>query len=72
MLTGLFTKDGKQLTQAEVLKHISDRSPELRPYADRARKSHKVDAECAVDDEPIFSESNDGVWVSAWLWVENE
>lgn len=25
-----------------------------------------------IDDEPFFSESDNGTWVSAWLWVRHE
>ena len=30
------------------------------------------DEDVAVDDDAEFSETADGVWVSAWLWVPKE
>ncbi|TBR75368.1 MAG: hypothetical protein EPN64_13070 [Burkholderiaceae bacterium] len=36
-----------------------------------ARKTHAND-DLEIDDEPMISEGDDGVWVSAWVWVPIE
>lgn len=37
----------------------------------RARDDYTMDSSCDVeiDDEPVLSVSDEGVWVSAWVWV---
>jgi hypothetical protein len=60
----------EDLDQGSVLIHMSDKSPKrLNKYADLARDMVLGDEECEIDEHPIYSEAEDGVWVSAWLWV---
>lgn len=61
--TGFFTPN-----QGETLVHFSRQSPELRPYADAAEAEYAND-ELEIDDDPIYSEGDEGVWVGAWVWV---
>ena len=37
----------------------------------KARDEYTMDSSCDVeiDDEPVLSVVDDGVWVSAWVWV---
>lgn len=67
------------LTQAETLEALSDYAlasePGLQAFADAANGSELVsssDDDLEVDSSPIFSRSDTGVWVSAWIFVTNE
>jgi hypothetical protein len=35
----------------------------------RAREEY-VDDDLAIDDKPVTSDAGDGVWISAWVWVQ--
>jgi hypothetical protein len=37
-----------------------------------AREEYTQDTSCSVeiDDDPVLSVADDGVWVSAWVWVQ--
>ena len=37
--------------------------------AEIAEARTRCNDECEIDDYPVLSESDAGVWVSAWLWV---
>ena len=40
-------------------------------YADEiAEAREQATDELEIDDLPVLSEGEDGVWVSAWVWVE--
>lgn len=49
--------------QADALVYFHQ--PHLMPYAEQVETSDELE----VDDRPIFSEADDGVWVGAWVWV---
>lgn len=66
---------------AASVRALSEHLEELR--ADRQR--HEASIACArdhyampsdddveIDDAPLTSASHEGVWVSAWLWVDND
>jgi hypothetical protein len=40
-----------------------------RARAEYARTSYD---ELEIDDEPILSVADDGVWVNAWVWINTE
>ena len=47
----------------------------MRAYeaaADTARELYEDKDTISIDDTPIVSEAETGVWVMGWLWVENE
>ena len=52
-------------TQAEMLRHFSD--PSLRHYADQVQ----TDDDLEVDDHPIYSPTDNGCWVSAWIFIKD-
>lgn len=56
--TGFFEPE-----QADMLVHFHQ--PHLMPYANQVETNDELE----VDDRPIFSEADDGVWVGAWVWV---
>lgn len=63
------------LSQAEVLTVLSlmddgDDELDYGDIVDTARDLY-CDSSCDVeiDDHPLFSETDDGCWVSAWVWV---
>lgn len=64
LASGFFTPD-----QGEVLKLFHQ--PELMSFAEAARKKYASD-DVEIDDEPVFSEADDGVWTSAWLWTPKD
>jgi hypothetical protein len=54
------------LDQAEVLTALATSAPAQFPeYAERV----DTDDDLEVDDNPLYSRSDSGVWVSAWVWV---
>lgn len=55
-------------TQGDVLVAYADKN-HARHIA-QAREAYAND-ECEIDDNPMVSEGDDGVWVSAWVWVSN-
>jgi hypothetical protein len=40
-------------------------------YIQKARDEY-TDDELEIDDNPVVSHGDDGVWVSAWVWVSDE
>lgn len=41
-----------------------------RSYVDRAHTEWHKDGEVEIDDVAIVSESEDGAYVQAWVWVD--
>ena len=37
----------------------------------RAKKEYETD-EIEIDDNAIVSEAEEGVWISAWVWLEHK
>jgi hypothetical protein len=37
----------------------------------QAARDMYVDDDLQIDDDPNISEADEGVWVSAWVWVSN-
>lgn len=40
-------------------------------FVDKARELYSTD-EIEIDDHPVLSVTDDGAWVSAWVWVAQE
>lgn len=68
---------------AEAVNHLAEHLTELKQQrldhectTDAARSNYAdpSDNDIEVDDEPTLNIADDGVWVSAWVWVpiENE
>lgn len=59
------------LDQATVLEAMHDADPHVKDHdgAIDAARSNYCDDECEIDDKPLLSIADDGVWVSAWVWV---
>lgn len=64
LATGFFTPD-----QAETLKLFHQ--PDLMPIVEKACNIYASD-DVEIDDEPMFSEAENGTWVSAWVWIPND
>jgi len=69
----LLLKEG--LRQSSVLAVLASEysQSEMEPIVARARAMYEVDSDddIEIDESPIFSETDSGTWVSAWLWVPN-
>lgn len=51
---------------------VKDAQEERKAYADEiklARAHDKVDDDLEIDDDPVLSVADDGVWVSSWIWI---
>lgn len=51
---------------------VKDTQEERKAYADEiqlARDHYKVDDDLEIDDDPVLSVADDGVWVSSWIWI---
>jgi hypothetical protein len=63
------------LRQSDALAVLAERwqSDELAKFAAAARTIYAdpSDDDIEIDDDPLFSDTDDGVWVSGWLWVSN-
>lgn len=80
---GLIVPNKEEMTDAleglqNMLDTWSDRQvqlKEIQPLLDKATawaREHYADTsdnDLEIDDEPFHSESEDGIWVSAWVWV---
>lgn len=63
------------LDQATVLKVMSDRAqgrPDWMTGAKTVARNEYQTDEIEIDDAPLQSRGDDGVWVSAWVWVSDE
>lgn len=56
------------IDQGQALNHFGVKDE--HPYVEAARKRTNDNLE--IDDCPLISEADNGVWVSAWIWVSNE
>ena len=45
-------------------------NPKTYSYIARARDEY-ADSDLAIDDDAKVSESDEGVWVQAWVWLRN-
>lgn len=63
------------------MNHIESTSPKLTrkqkalesAYIIQARKQYtQSTSDLEIDDEPQVSITDDGAWVAAWVWVQNE
>ena len=67
-------RDGR-LTQADVLRALKRADPNFDAkwgeYIKKARAvyANPSDSDIEIDDQPLISDTDDGVWVSAWVWV---
>lgn len=59
------------LTQAEVLELLHDADPNVKDHDGtiEAARSNYADDDCEIDDKPLLSVADEGVWVSAWVYV---
>lgn len=53
---------------------LNEIAAEREAYADEVDRAHDIHGsdDVSVDAEPILSVSDEGVWVSAWVWVPND
>lgn len=58
----------------ELDRLLTEIAAEREAYADVVDRAHDVygSDDVNVDAEPILSVSDEGVWVSAWVWVPDE
>ncbi len=59
---------------ARLAKHLSDLKLDRLEHegtinAARSNYAEPSDNDIEVDDEPMLSIADEGVWVSAWVWV---
>ena len=62
------------LAQGDVLNALHDADPNVTDHEgtiEAARSNYAMgsDDEIEIDDKPLLSVADDGVWVSAWVWV---
>lgn len=56
------------LTQAECLEVLHDHGEKFMSYAANVATNDELE----VDDKPLFSLSEGGVWVGAWVFVHDK
>lgn len=56
------------ISQADVLRAFAQ--PEH--WAVQQARDDYTNDEIEIDDEPLISETDEGAWVGAWVWVPNE
>lgn len=87
LIDGLTRKDFKKTTSPEPAGKEIDQLAQLlntelffttqepkksdKIYRDFARDNYGTD-EVQVDEDAVFSDAEEGVWVEAWLWVVKE
>jgi hypothetical protein len=72
---GVGLEEDKKIAEA-LDKAIADAKQAI---TDRERFEGQIDAarevcddDLEIDDDPVTSEADGGVWVSAWIWVRND
>ena len=68
-----FTPELVTLQKAvEVCREEIDNREAFATEIQKARDEYTMDSSCDVeiDDEPVLSVADEGVWVSAWVWVQ--
>lgn len=62
------------LKQSDVLEALHDADPNVREHDGtiEAARSNYAGDDVEIDDKPLLSVADKGVWVSAWVWVEIE
>lgn len=62
------------LDQATVLQTLSMHTgvPTALAAADVARQSRIAGDDVEIDDFPLYSQTKEGTWVSAWIFVRND
>lgn len=60
------------LDQATCLEALHDADPEQKNHDGtiNAARSNYCNDECEIDDKPLLSVGDEGVWVSAWVYVD--
>jgi hypothetical protein len=58
---------GSGLTQAEVLTILATYGDKYPEYAEQVA----VNDDLEIDDAPLYSYTEEGVWVSAWVFVHH-
>lgn len=62
------------LIAANMQANLSGMSREIKAYKrliEKARDIHTSD-DVEIDDQPILSIADEGVWVNAWVWVKRK
>ena len=59
--------NARALAMEELLKEMGTNRVDFEKEIEEARLQTNDDLE--IDDEPLLSVADDGVWVSAWIWV---
>lgn len=54
-----------EVTQAEILELLHNEGEKFPTYAAQV----DTDDDLEVDDKPLFSASDEGVWVAAWVHI---
>ena len=63
----------KDVSFLDALIEGMDRDRETYAAAvEKAAHFFCTDDDTEIDDDPIVAPGEDGVWVSAWVWVANE
>jgi hypothetical protein len=57
------------VTQAEVLTALGECQPETLQWAAQIARGENATDDLEIDHLPLFSDADDGVWVSAWIFV---
>lgn len=57
------------LTQADVLTVLGEVGEASQYGAEIAEAREQCDDDLEIDDAPLVSPAENGVWVSAWIWV---
>lgn len=57
---------------AQELDDIDQLARDHELTIDAARNNYCLHDDIQINDDPIISEANEGVWVSAWVWVPIE
>jgi len=56
---------------SRALNGVAQAERERDSYRDAIAEAREcyADDDCEIDDEPVVSIGDDGVWVNAWVWV---
>lgn len=67
----LGTPSGLEAACSAAERYLLERDEERVIFADLIEEARRqTDYELEIDDEPMLSVADEGVWVSAWIWVE--
>ena len=60
-----------RLLLERALGEIDEAQRERDAYGEEIAEARDryADDECEIDDEPLVSVADEGIWVSAWVWI---